>query len=483
MKQICFVLLRANKKNDEIMKRFDSLKVWLSALLMLCFSLPGQAQFLRTSYLLEGSSQRMQLNPALLPGRGFLNIPVIGSLNATVGSSSLGYEDILDIIENSGDSDYFMSDGFLNRLDATNNLNVNLNTDILSAGWYKGKNFWSFNVGLRNDIGASIPKSMFQFMNNMNSRSFGDNIADYLGINETITGQKLEINSYAEVGLGFARNITSKLSVGAKVKMLLGIGNLRMNINQIHVETPSIASSGATTKASIQVDATLENSSKLIELSENGEEGYIDDIDFGSFGFAGYGGAVDLGVSYKLLDKLTLSASVLDLGFIKWSQSKTDIARANANQTYDLSDPASQQDFMDIVSSGEILNYDMLQFSSDEASEKSRTRGLSSTVVLGAEYALLNDWLVVGALYTSRFAKPKTLNELTFSACIRPKNYFNVAASYSVLQGAGKTFGLALKLGPLFVGTDYMFLGKNTNNVNAYFGVSIPLGKQKKAEN
>ena len=59
-------------------------------------------------------------------------------------------------------------------------------------------------------------------------------------------------------------------------------------------------------------------------------------------------------------------------------------------------------------------------------------------MVLGAEYALLNDWLVVGALYTGRFAKPKTLNELTFSACIRPTNAFNVAASYSVLQGAGK---------------------------------------------
>lgn len=81
------------------------------------------------------------------------------------------------------------------------------------------------------------------------------------------------------------------------------------------------------------------------------------------------------------------------------------------------------------------------------------------------------------------FAKPKTLNELTFSANIRPKNFFNVAVSYSVLQGAGKTFGAAVKLGPLFVGTDYMFLGKNTNNVNAYVGFSLPLNKQKKAKN
>lgn len=79
--------------------------------------------------------------------------------------------------------------------------------------------------------------------------------------------------------------------------------------------------------------------------------------------------------------------------------------------------------------------------------------------------------------------KPKIRFELTFSACIRPKNYFNVAASYSVLQGAGKTMGLAVKLGSFFVGTDYMFFGKNTKNVNAYLGVSIPLSKQKTAKN
>lgn len=463
------------------MTHLNFLKVWQPVVLLFCISFSGQAQFLRTSYFMEGSNQRMQLNPALMPGRGYVNIPIIGSLNATVNSGSLGYKDITDIIANSNDGDYFMSDDFMNRLDATNNLNVNLSTDILAAGWYKGKNFWSVNVGLRNDADALIPKSMFQFMNKMNSREFGDNLSDYLNINETINGQKFEMNSYAEVGLGFARNITKRLSVGGKVKMLLGVGSLKLDINRIHVETPS-AASGNIAKASIQVDATLENSSKFIEISENANRGYVDDIDLGRFGFAGYGGAIDLGISYRLLDKLTLSASVLDLGFIKWAESNTSISRANREQTYNLFDPMERREFKNIVNSGEILNYDMLQLKT-EKNEKSHTGGLTSTMVFGAEYALLNDWLVVGALYTGRFAKPKTLNELTFSVCIRPKNYFNVAASYSVLQGSGKTFGLALKLGPLFVGTDYMFLGKNTKNANAYLGFSIPLGKQKTAEN
>lgn len=61
------------------MKQLNSLKVWLSVVLLLCFSLSGQAQFLRTSYFMEGSNQRMQLNPALMPGRGYLNIPMLPS--------------------------------------------------------------------------------------------------------------------------------------------------------------------------------------------------------------------------------------------------------------------------------------------------------------------------------------------------------------------------------------------------------------------
>lgn len=456
------------------MKTLKSLKGALCVAAFLLFSVSGQAQFLRTSYFMEGTHYRQQLNPALAPGRGYINFPVIGSLNSTVNSSSLGVEDVIDIIDNSSDNtDYFMDDDFINRLDDTNDLNVNLSTDILSAGWYKGKNFWSFNIGLRNDIGASISRDMFEFMRNMDDLSSSD-YTRLLALNESIGKQSLEINSYAEVGIGFARNINDRLSVGGRLKALLGIGNVKLNVDGISVQT-----NATTGYASIRANAQLESSSKLLELQQS-DNGYIDDLDFGDFGFAGYGGAIDLGISYKLTKSLTLSASILDLGFMKWSKNNTSVASANADQTYYLYNESDRYEFVDKVTSGEVLNYDMLELEIDETAAKSRSTSLTSTVVVGAEYKLLGNWLVVGALYTGRFAKPKTINELTFSANIRPKNYFNVAVSYSVLQAAGKTFGAAVKLGPLFVGTDYMFLGNNTKNVNAYFGLSIPLNKMKK---
>lgn len=449
----------------------------------------GYAQFLRTSYFMEGTHYRQQLNPALAPGRGYLNLPVIGTFNASVNSSTLGYQDVMDIIDNSDGGDFFMSDAFFNKLDNVNNLNVNLSTDILSAGWYKGKNFWSFNIGLRNDIGASIPKSMFGFLREMDGLDVND-WEKLSKIDQKVEGQSLEINSYAEVGIGLARNITPRLTVGARVKALLGIGNLRLDINNVSVKSelsqinwnnPTIEElENLRGNAEIKVDATLENSSKLIELSQN--DGIIDEIEFGSFGLAGYGLGIDLGASYKLLDKLTLSASLLDLGFMKWSKKNTSIAKATTNQRYDLIDESSRYEFVDMVSSGEVLNFDMLNMTLDKSAEEDRSTSLTSTLVLGAEYALLGDWLAVGALYTGRFAKPETLNELTLSANVRPKNNLNLALSYSLWQGSGKTFGVAAKLGPIFVGTDYMFFGKDTKNLNAYIGFSIPLNKQKNAE-
>ena len=158
----------------------------------------------------------------------------------------------------------------------------------------------------------------------------------------------------------------------------------------------------------------------------------------------------------------------MDLGFISWSKGSTSIARANTDGLkFDSNVPGDMEKFANIVSSGEVLNYDMLHMEMDETGAKSRKTWLNSTLVFGAEYALLNNWLVVGALSTTRFTKPKTMSELTFSV------------SYSMIQSAGKSLGLALKLGPLFVGTDYMFFGNNTRCCNAFLGVSIPLNKRK----
>lgn len=502
--------------------------LWSSKLIgvffiMLVCTLSANAQFLRTSYFMEGTHYRQQLNPALTPTKGYFNLPVIGAVNATVGSTSLGYQDIIDIIDD-GD-DFYTKPDFMNRLKDNNKLNVNFSTEILSAGWYKGKNFWSFNIGLRTDIGANLTKNMFTFLNEMETVE-----ENWRNSNYDISGQQLNINAYTEIGLGLSRQINSRLTIGARVKALLGIGNMELKLNRVAMSanlpsdqqinqwssesywnsmSPSQAAQAAQElkdkfnnyHANLTVGAELKSSFKGLELQEEEGKDYVTDFDFdsGKLGIAGYGFGIDLGASYKILDNLTVSASVLDLGFISWSKSSTKIASANPDpidikgSTYaNMVDPNNPntvmnavnqlqndaQGYMDRVTNGDVLDYDMLQLEVSDAKESRKSR-LASTLVLGAEYGFFNNKLAVGVLSTTRFVQPDALTELTFSANYRPKSWFNVALSYSAIQSAGKSFGLGLKLGPLFVGTDYMFLGKNSNSVNGFVGVSIPLGGRK----
>ncbi len=452
--------------------------LWSSKLIgvffiMLVCTLSANAQFLRTSYFMEGTHYRQQLNPALTPTKGYFNLPVIGAVNATVGSTSLGYQDIIDIIDD-GD-DFYTKPDFMNRLKDNNKLNVNFSTEILSAGWYKGKNFWSFNIGLRTDIGANLTKNMFTFLNEMETVE-----ENWRNSNYDISGQQLNINAYTEIGLGLSRQINSRLTVGARVKALLGIGNMELKLNRVAMSanlpsdqqinqwssesywnsmTPSQAAQAAQElkdkfnnyHANLTVGAELKSSFKGLELQEEEGKDYVTDFDFdsGKLGIAGYGFGIDLGASYKILDNLTVSASVLDLGFISWSKSSTKIASANPDpidikgSTYaNMVDPNNPntvmnavnqlqndaQGYMDRVTNGDVLDYDMLQLEVSDAKESRKSR-LASTLVLGAEYGFFNNKLAVGVLSTTRFVQPDALTELTFSANYRPKSWFNVALS------------------------------------------------------
>ncbi|GHT59910.1 hypothetical protein AGMMS50239_07640 [Bacteroidia bacterium] len=421
---------------------------------------------------------RMQLNPALTPGKGYIDIPVLGNFNLAASSNSLGSQDILDAFN--GDRGDLTGDVLYDRLKDFNRMNLAFNTDIISVGWWKGKNFWSVSTGLRMDFGANVPKSMFTLLRDVDNNDKYDDWANYK-IN--IEDESLNFNAYTELGLGYARDLNERLTIGGKFKLLLGIGNLNMNINRIAVETSGITggiseweswqNSG---RAKLQVDATLESSLSGMELLKN-SDGYINDFDYGKSGVAGYGGAVDFGLAFRALDNLTLSAAVNDLGFISWSKSSSNIFSAETTREYTKD---NYQEFVDIVKGDELLNYELFGFKHEEQT-KSRTTTLYSSVTAGAEYALMNNKLALGALFTTRMLKPETQSEITIGASLRPKSWFNLAASYSVIQSAGKSFGLAVKLGPLFAGTDYMYFGKNSEVINAFVGITIPLGKKASA--
>ena len=463
------------------MKTFMN-KKFLVAASIFATAITVQAQYLRTSYFMEGASTRVQMNPGLQPTRGYLNLPLIGGFNVTANTNSLGINDIIDITKDG--NDFLNNNTLYNSLQQDNRFNLNLNTNLLSFGWIKGKNFWSVNAGLRMDIGAQINKDMFTMMRTMNSFDI-DNIA---GREHTykMGNQSINMNAYAEVGLGLSRRITEKLTVGARAKVLLGLARTEVNIEQfdLNLEVPEVKvgqedfseedwyGKNYSYDAKANVVTTLKGGGMTFD-ENNMINGF--DLDASSFGIAGTGFGVDLGASYSIFNNLTVSAAVLDLGVMKWNKNNTTMATVEGHQNVTIS-----EDNYDQYIGGDILSLDRFDFKKDEEADYKSSTKLSTTILLAAEYGLLNNKLSVGAVYSSRFVQPKTQTELTFLATLRPSNAFNAAISYSPILSGGKSFGLALKLGPIFAGTDYMYFGGNSKTINGFIGLSLPLGGKRK---
>ena len=99
-------------------------------------------------------------------------------------------------------------------------------------------------------------------------------------------------------------------------------------------------------KANAQVSMkgfTYKTSRDEYNNPDKGEYDKIDDVDVDGAGLGGFGMALDLGGVYKLNDNLTLSASVLDLGFINWSNNMKAVNRAESFEFNGFHDTAVRE--------------------------------------------------------------------------------------------------------------------------------------------
>lgn len=448
----------------------------------------ARAQFVRSTYFMEGAQYRLQLNPALAPDRGYVNLPVMGHVEASFHSNSVGIDDMSDVLKNADDADYFTTDKFYGQLKDMNSVKATAVTDLIAAGWWHGRSFMSINVSVKADGNMNIPLGMFSLLRDMK----GMNHNDYSNYMREVGSGDLNVNAYTELGFGYAHVINEHVTLGGRVKGLLGHGNVNFKLDKAIVKTNLEGLSSdmdwstadpmelaqATGSASVDVVASLESTAHGLNYIVNGN-GYIDDVEFkpGKMGVSGLGAAMDLGLEFNPNSMFSLSAAVTDLGFIKWNKGSSVTAHSNtADLNYDSSNPGDLLRFSDVVATGKVFNLDMMRLYIDDQEAKSRTTSLTASMALGAECRLLEDRMHIGALFTNRFAKPDNQSELTFAFNYHPKSLLDFTVSYSPIMCGGQSFGVAMKLGPLFIGTDYLYMSKGTKCCNALVGISVPLG-------
>ncbi len=458
-----------------------SARILLASVLFGLTVISGSAQQLRTAYFMENSPARTALNPAFRPERGYVSIPVLGAVNASYTTNGIAVDNIL--FPKNGKTVTFMdnsvnTESFLNNLKDNNQINAEFGTQILSGGWYAGKGFWTVDVSLKGLANVRVPKTMFEFMKRGNTAE---------GTAYDIRDISAYAESYLETGVGYSRPITEKLTVGGKVKLLLGVGSMDANITHLHAVMND-------TKWSVTSTGTMSASMKgLVPEMETDEQGreYISSFDFDSPGLSGFGMGVDLGATYQLTENIILSAAVLDLGFVSWNKSGNTFGEVNGTFDFYGFDLAIG-DHVAEGSQGMGEQFDAMKndfenlFHFTQKASEGRTSRLRSTINVGGEYRMLENKLGFGLLSSTRLYSPKAYTELTVSANYRPIIWFEAALSYSFIHSKFKTYGLALNFTPswinFFIGSDYMFtkvtpqfIPVSGNATNLYMGISVPL--------
>lgn len=456
------------------------------------FGSQANAQYTRSTYFMEGVGFRQQLNPAQTPDQGYFNIPVIGGIHGFIHNNSVPLFDYQKEEYADHDVDFYMKDSFMKKVKDFTVAQGTATVDVLSFGWYKKQSFWNANLSVRTDMGLGVPKDFFHFLRDTR----GLNPESWANYSRQFGGEKINGTIYIEAGVGYARPINDKLTVGAKAKLLLGLANINVNINNVQVKTQLTnidanqdwnhityeELSKIKGEASVEADATLDATLGGYHVVYD-EKGYAKEIDSESgIGIAGVGMGFDLGATYRLTDQLTLSASLLDLGFITWGKGSSYNAASQYRRTYTFGDNnnGEAEDFRSLMSSGNLIEFDLIQLKETQA--RGRTTALSTSLVIGGEYKLLNDKLTLGLLSTTRFTPIKTIPEITLSTAYKVNRHIGFSLGYSVIQGGGSGLGVGMKLGPVILATDYALLTNKTKALHFLFGISVPMGAKKMKE-
>ena len=458
-----------------------------ACILAAALALPVAAQELRSTYFMQTSNNRHEMNPALLDS-GYVAMPLfMGNLNVgTTGNVGLanfvykmqpgwqGYgvdgRNLTTFMHPSVDAADFLGD-----LKDNNRMSLNFKYGLAAVAFkaFKGTNIVELN--LRSNTNISLPKELFAFMKEA-------------GKNESyeISDIGIRTENFLEIGLGHSHKINDKITVGGKMKFLLGIAYADFSADNLHVQMQgdqwAISGQPKLSAAILKSEFTHEN---------NNPSGKIDGIDDVTFGLPGFGLAFDLGATYKVLDDLTISAAITDLGFIKWK----DALQAAPKRDSWTFNGFAEDVYAGGTNTGTNKIGDQFEQIGDDLEEmlplydqgkKNETRALAATLNIGAEYTLpVYRPLRFGFLYTSRFAGKYSYHQGMLSANIRPVKWFEFALNGAV-SSSGCTAGMVIDLHAkhfnFFIGAD-RFLGKvskqfiplHNMNSSVSLGMSFPL--------
>ena len=436
-------------------------------LLSMC-SLHAMAQQLNSAYFTNDYKFRHTMNPAYGNEQNYVSMPGFGNVNvSTMGN--FGYEDV--IFDNpmfpstSKDRLTTFMNPYISTADALKGFNSgdnkilgDVSITVLSAGFKGFGGYNTIELNARTSFGMSMPYELFEFAKNTGNRTY--NIG-----NISANGQ-----AFAELAFGHSRQINEKLRVGAKVKLLFGAGRGDVNIDNVKADLA--ADDKWTVSGHAKSEVSVKGFTYKTEEKEYKEEGrgtyqYVNDVDVDGAGLGGFGLAFDLGGVYKINNDFTVSAALLDLGFIKWSNNMVAVNGGEEFVFNGFHDVAVNEDRggSTLSMQGDKYSDQLADFANlqDKGDEGGRTTGIGATLNLGCEYTLpVYRKITFGVLSSTRFRGDYSWTEARVSANWTPLKWIDGGVNMA-FGSYRNSFGWVVNFHPkgynFYVGMDHT-LGK-----------------------
>lgn len=448
----------------------------------------AMAQNLNSAYFTDDYMFRHDMNPAYGNSQNYVSIPALGNINVNV-QGNFGYQDV--VLHNpmygqeagakkmtSFMNPYISSDEALNGFSKGNNRVVgDVGITILSAGFKAFGGYNTVELSSKTSFGVSLPYELFEFAKNTGNKDY--EIGDI----------SARARSYAELAFGHSRQINDKLRLGAKLKFLFGIANGDLRLENVRADLSGTDKWTITGKANAQVSMkgfTYKTSTDEYNDPAKGSYDKIDDVDVDGAGLGGFGMALDLGGVYKVNKDLKISAAVLDLGFISWSNNMQAVNRAESFEFNGFHDTAVKSRSGETIDDkaddygDQITDFINLK---DMGDQGGRTTALAATINVGAEYSLPTyDKLSFGFLSSTRINGDYSWSEGRLSANWKPLKWLDGGVNLAV-SSFTTSFGYVINIHPkgynFFIGMDHI-LGKTSkefiplsSNASVALGMSI----------
>lgn len=386
-----------------------------------------EAQQSNSMYLMHGIPQNSFLNPAVqIKCRWFLGIPGLSSTHISYSNTAFTYMDLTE--GNTWNLEEVESQ--MHRRDLYSG---ELSLQLIAIGHRLKSYYFTFSVDERAYMNQTVPGDL------VNTAVYGN--YPVAGTYTAFNGLKSYGSYLRQYTLGASRVINRSLKLGIRFKLLFGKAGISTGRTDMGLYTDE-------NNFDLLADGNYVFNASLPMTVEQDADGNITGITWNEVNYADFllnranpGIALDLGVIYRYDPKLTLSASLLDVGGLRW---RTELNNITSEGTFVYE---AIENSGDVISDAFLDHFiDTLQSAFDvTVNQQAYSSPLPAQLFLGASYQLREKFML-GVVNRNLILRSKLHSSLTLLATADLSSRVQGTLSWSYLNRSIKNLGAVLSL-------------------------------------